>query len=125
MPPRGGQREFPKQLSMMRDLKPHNLVINGAIARHPITTAIETVRFHWTESLFRRALQRLTGFLRVAPNYDSPSPGDKIDQAAESQLIGLKIGIDVSVVVFERGDRKSTRLNSSHSQISYAVFCLK
>src|SRR5688572_20676125 len=25
----------------------------------------------------------------------------------------------------ERPDRKSTRLNSSHSQISYAVFCLK
>src|SRR2546427_13234055 len=25
----------------------------------------------------------------------------------------------------EQGDRKSTRLNSSHSQISYAVFCLK
>src|SRR5688572_31961889 len=25
----------------------------------------------------------------------------------------------------ERTDRKSTRLNSSHSQISYAVFCLK
>src|SRR2546430_11097812 len=24
-----------------------------------------------------------------------------------------------------RQDRKSTRLNSSHSQISYAVFCLK
>src|SRR6266481_8864109 len=24
-----------------------------------------------------------------------------------------------------RGDRKSTRLNSSHSSISYAVFCLK
>src|SRR2546427_2830291 len=28
------------------------------------------------------------------------------------------------VIVFIR-DRKSTRLNSSHSQISYAVFCLK
>src|SRR5688572_32632491 len=28
--------------------------------------------------------------------------------------------------IFEAiGDRKSTRLNSSHSQISYAVFCLK
>src|SRR5688572_31937843 len=26
---------------------------------------------------------------------------------------------------FPRLDRKSTRLNSSHSQISYAVFCLK
>src|SRR2546430_7391390 len=25
----------------------------------------------------------------------------------------------------DHGDRKSTRLNSSHSQISYAVFCLK
>src|SRR2546430_3041733 len=25
----------------------------------------------------------------------------------------------------EASDRKSTRLNSSHSQISYAVFCLK
>src|SRR2546430_8878374 len=25
----------------------------------------------------------------------------------------------------EHPDRKSTRLNSSHSQISYAVFCLK
>src|SRR2546427_7422595 len=31
------------------------------------------------------------------------------------------------MVAFGRaaGDRKSTRLNSSHSQISYAVFCLK
>src|SRR2546427_7701006 len=27
--------------------------------------------------------------------------------------------------VWTSGDRKSTRLNSSHSQISYAVFCLK
>src|SRR2546427_7370625 len=29
------------------------------------------------------------------------------------------------LVPAEIGDRKSTRLNSSHSQISYAVFCLK
>src|SRR5688572_31570781 len=28
-------------------------------------------------------------------------------------------------VLVETRDRKSTRLNSSHSQISYAVFCLK
>src|SRR2546427_12068233 len=27
--------------------------------------------------------------------------------------------------ILRRPDRKSTRLNSSHSQISYAVFCLK
>src|SRR2546430_12836570 len=31
---------------------------------------------------------------------------------------------DVRLLRHER-DRKSTRLNSSHSQISYAVFCLK
>src|SRR2546430_7750201 len=29
------------------------------------------------------------------------------------------------VSFYKQGDRKSTRLNSSHSQISYAVFCLK
>src|SRR2546427_2450272 len=29
------------------------------------------------------------------------------------------------VMTGDRIDRKSTRLNSSHSQISYAVFCLK
>src|SRR3712207_7181128 len=27
--------------------------------------------------------------------------------------------------LYEGGDRKSTRLNSSHANISYAVFCLK
>src|SRR2546430_4686502 len=31
----------------------------------------------------------------------------------------------LSSVRRDRSDRKSTRLNSSHSQISYAVFCLK
>src|SRR3712207_7516110 len=32
---------------------------------------------------------------------------------------------DVADVVPHRRDRKSTRLNSSHANISYAVFCLK
>src|SRR3989449_9374643 len=32
---------------------------------------------------------------------------------------------DVDFVITEIGDRKSTRLNSSHGYISYAVFCLK
>src|SRR5688572_31915403 len=32
---------------------------------------------------------------------------------------------DAGRPVGEHLDRKSTRLNSSHSQISYAVFCLK
>src|SRR2546430_6707108 len=33
--------------------------------------------------------------------------------------------IPVSAFTAPQPDRKSTRLNSSHSQISYAVFCLK
>src|SRR5690606_40291361 len=33
--------------------------------------------------------------------------------------LGVLVGLDVD------GDRKSTRLNSSHVKISYAVFCLK
>src|SRR2546422_7213788 len=41
----------------------------------------------------------------------------------------LKLGslnpIDSSPVFSSRIDRKSTRLNSSHGYISYAVFCLK
>src|SRR2546430_14324646 len=32
---------------------------------------------------------------------------------------------DDTIAVEGKRDRKSTRLNSSHSQISYAVFCLK
>src|SRR5688572_31111827 len=31
----------------------------------------------------------------------------------------------INLMCRPRSDRKSTRLNSSHSQISYAVFCLK
>src|SRR2546427_7209211 len=34
-------------------------------------------------------------------------------------------GIIPDAVIGHSIDRKSTRLNSSHSQISYAVFCLK
>src|SRR2546430_8977900 len=37
--------------------------------------------------------------------------------------VGVAYQINEKTVV--RRDRKSTRLNSSHSQISYAVFCLK
>src|SRR2546430_11032205 len=33
--------------------------------------------------------------------------------------------VEPSLDKFPTIDRKSTRLNSSHSQISYAVFCLK
>src|SRR2546430_11610409 len=46
-----------------------------------------------------------------------------------SYVNNATVTIGSATVVSEDGvaarDRKSTRLNSSHSQISYAVFCLK
>src|SRR2546430_12484109 len=45
-----------------------------------------------------------------------------------SDLVGVREGhpeVHVLGGGREAADRKSTRLNSSHSQISYAVFCLK
>src|SRR2546427_12980830 len=44
--------------------------------------------------------------------------------AAHNALSGESLQ-KVEHTVIPRTDRKSTRLNSSHSQISYAVFCLK
>src|SRR3712207_7673641 len=35
------------------------------------------------------------------------------------------IDLDVLGQLYQQEDRKSTRLNSSHANISYAVFCLK
>src|SRR5258707_10591004 len=57
-----------------------------------------------------------------------------VDQRGESQL-RRRIAARVQAVLVERffqgvylglgRDRKSTRLNSSHANISYAVFCFK
>src|SRR2546430_3196363 len=49
---------------------------------------------------------------------------------SDGEARGRQRGVATAVAQgrFDRsthGDRKSTRLNSSHSQISYAVFCLK
>src|SRR2546426_11459646 len=51
--------------------------------------------------------------------------------AGKAVVVGMgahptKVGLNpVLVDLMERRDRKSTRLNSSHLVISYAVFCLK
>src|SRR2546428_6327017 len=44
---------------------------------------------------------------------------------ARGPLVHVEGDRDRAVHVQARLDRKSTRLNSSHDQISYAVFCLK
>src|SRR5438309_3457926 len=51
------------------------------------------------------------------------------DLAGEFGSQAVVLAIDAKRVgerceAYVRGDRKSTRLNSSHSSISYAVFCL-
>src|SRR2546430_10587666 len=50
---------------------------------------------------------------------------DRVDR--KKAMIGLDL-LNAAVILsipLVAEDRKSTRLNSSHSQISYAVFCLK
>src|SRR3712207_7255871 len=58
-----------------------------------------------------------------------PAPGGRDEGAVEVDVVPdedrtldelLETGHDL-----RDGDRKSTRLNSSHANISYAVFCLK
>src|SRR2546430_12220857 len=55
--------------------------------------------------------------------------GHQLDErASEPQRLGREVASAAVALVEDQvddGDRKSTRLNSSHSQISYAVFCLK
>src|SRR2546430_13981073 len=54
---------------------------------------------------------------------DTTAFGGVSDIDANTVVIVLMTGVVNKLV--PRRDRKSTRLNSSHSQISYAVFCLK
>src|SRR2546430_3807286 len=48
-----------------------------------------------------------------------------LSRAKATELIEAAGGAVTDSVSKKTTDRKSTRLNSSHSQISYAVFCLK
>src|SRR3712207_8233604 len=54
----------------------------------------------------------------------------RVRQQAENEVSSYVVGVDVGgtftdLVMVDGEDRKSTRLNSSHANISYAVFCLK
>src|SRR5690554_7414042 len=52
--------------------------------------------------------------------------GGATEEKFKEFIWGHKIyGIDGKVDKLGKKDRKSTRLNSSHVRISYAVFCLK
>src|SRR3712207_7084085 len=58
----------------------------------------------------------------------APSPWALRRRLAQCGVRSISLAVDVTnYVMLELGqpDRKSTRLNSSHANISYAVFCLK
>src|SRR3712207_6954076 len=55
------------------------------------------------------------------PRDDDADPAVPVDQGVGGELAPGQPGLGDQV----RVDRKSTRLNSSHANISYAVFCLK
>src|SRR2546427_9202790 len=65
-------------------------------------------------TLFRSALEKTRALLALARRVSHPL----------SLVLALINTCEVHLLRHET-DRKSTRLNSSHSQISYAVFCLK
>src|SRR3712207_8910256 len=79
------------------------------------TTEIYTLSLH-------DALPILAQFLTISER-DSRQRVQDILQLPYCQLPDLEVRADVRAERFV--DRKSTRLNSSHANISYAVFCLK
>src|SRR5436190_8953756 len=70
-----------------------------------------------------RSLARIYGQLLKALGV---LPNGQFREVSRRDLVGQYIGhtAEKTTSVFEE-DRKSTRLNSSHTVISYAVFCLK
>src|SRR3712207_7047648 len=79
------------------------------------TTEIYTLSLHDALPIFKRRRRRYPSELR---------------HHVHAGAIGLGLDVRRGPVVRpaypgNAGDRKSTRLNSSHANISYAVFCLK
>src|SRR5206468_13081250 len=81
------------------------------------TTAIYTLSLHDALPILVQLLEQRLGvplFERKA-NRLALTAGGRVYQAGLTQIFDQLSNLD----------RKSTRLNSSHDQISYAVFCLK
>src|SRR5438034_2837072 len=59
------------------------------------------------------------------PRRDSRTESSSSTTAIRGQRVMTQDSTGRASGVLDLGDRKSTRLNSSHTVISYAVFCLK
>src|SRR3712207_8793242 len=76
-------------------------------------------------TLFRsRALRPLSGPEDIRMPFEAQSVAGRIPPRRDMQDDG-RPDDDYRIVRRVIEDRKSTRLNSSHANISYAVFCLK
>src|SRR2546427_2314208 len=69
-------------------------------------------------------LSLVAGTAAVAAAQRGTIAGQVTDQSSGQPLVGARVTVVGTSLVTASRDRKSTRLNSSHSQISYAVFCL-
>src|SRR5258707_6412879 len=83
----------------------------------PYTTLFRSLGHGIGDVARRNRAVELPAFTGLADDHD----GHTLDLAADFRRFGPAL----QVVGFELRDRKSTRLNSSHANISYAVFCLK
>src|SRR5690554_7150346 len=70
-------------------------------------------------------LKEITSFLFLKNFWPAPLPRKQPKRRDYSALYLVSTGILPARCSARLVDRKSTRLNSSHVRISYAVFCLK
>src|SRR2546430_10905327 len=75
-------------------------------------------------TLFRSPAVRQINVNEHAANLEREDAAQIVDRC-ESCHLGIREPVKITAAAMSLKDRKSTRLNSSHSQISYAVFCLK
>src|SRR2546428_7159568 len=74
----------------------------------------------------RSTLFPYTTLFRSIPDVIASTANNlKKDGWAPGQTWGYEVAVPPGFDYLLAEDRKSTRLNSSHDQISYAVFCLK
>src|SRR5687768_18189854 len=90
----------------------------------PYTTLFRSARGPWWVGLLRRGGRDAAwgGGVVGRLAHGKPAQGQRQNGAG---LVHVGLGQEQEVVLHALLDRKSTRLNSSHGYISYAVFCLK
>src|SRR5262245_25454181 len=82
-------------------------------------------RFAWSASKERLMILSSIGLDTLHPYAHSSGPQYGIWQHMIEPLVEINYARKDYYGVLAESDRKSTRLNSSHLGISYAVFCLK